>query len=153
MLCKLTLLGSSDYPQTGGLSYSLTAETAYIFNTNRIRIAKAYETSDTEFEYVFDQDSRNASYAIFRVDGTIASLATTAETALDETLIPLTVLTDYDGDVLDSSETRYFHANEIFLCDEYDTDKTAVFVSMGGNNVKKFTVEESLDEIIALVTS
>lgn len=153
MLAKLTLLAATEYPQIGGLSYPLTAETAYIFNTNRIRLAKAYETSDVEFEYVFDQDSRNASYAVFRVDGTIASLATTAETALDETLIPLTVSVDYDGETLDSTETRYFHANEIFLCDEYDTDKTAVYISMGGNNIKKFTVEEDLDEIIALVTS
>lgn len=153
MLVKLTLLAEADKPQIGGLAYSLKESTAYVFNTNRIRSAIAYETSDTEFEYVFEPDSKHASYAIFRVDGTVASLATSAETALDETLIPLTVTVDYDGEVLDTAVTRYFHANEIILCDEYDTDKTAVFLSVGGTSVKKYTVSESLDDIIDLVTA
>jgi len=151
MLAKLTLLAETSFPQNGGVSYPLTAETAYIFNTNRIRSAKAYDTSDVEFEYVFEPDARQSSYAVFRVDGTIASLATTAETALDETLIPLSVITDYDGEAV--TETRYFHADQILLCDEYDTNKTAVFLSMGGVSVKKYTVTEDLDEIIALVTT
>jgi hypothetical protein len=153
MLAKLTLLASTSYPQIGGLDYSLTAETAYIFNLKHLISAVVHSSDDTEFEYVFEPDSRQSSYAIFRVSETLASIATLAETSPDETLIPLTVLTDYDGDVLDTAVTRYFNIDQIILCDEYDTDKTALYVSISGVSVKQYTVQESLDEIIALVTA
>jgi len=155
MLAKLTLLAETSFPQAGGLSYPLTASTAYVFNTNRILSAVIYGTTDTEFEYIFEPDSRQSSYAVFRVTETLASIATLAETTLDEFLIPLTVVTDYDGDVLDTAVTRYFNANNIVLCDEYDdtNDKTAVYFSVGGVSIKKYVVSESIDEIIALVTA
>ena len=152
MLAKLTLLADTSFPQIGGFGFSLTAETAYIFNLNRLRSAIVHSSDDTEFEYVFEPGSRQSSYAIFRVSETVASIATLAETSADEVLIPLTVLTDYDGELLDSSVTRYFNVEDIVLCDEFDTDQTSVFFSMGGVSYKKYVVEESLDEIIALVT-
>ena len=151
MLAKLTLLAATAYPQIGGLDYPLEVSTAYVFNTNRIRSAIAYDTTDVELEYVFEPDSRRASYAIFRVDGTIASLVTTCDTALDDTLIALSVIVDYEGTTV--AQTRYFNANDIIICDEYDTNKTRVDISMGGASVKSYTVTEDLDEIIALVTA
>jgi len=153
MLISLTLLASTDFPQIGGIAYPLTASTAYLFNGNRIKTAKTYSAADTEFEYVFEPDSRHSSYAVFRVDGEVTALAASIETGYTSQFIALSVVEDYDGEEV--TETRYVNAADVILCDAFDTTtpKTAVFVSMGGVSVKRYVVSQTLAEIVTLCTS
>jgi hypothetical protein len=151
MLAKFTLVAESSKPQIGGIGYTLTAEDSYLFNTNRIRAVRAYNTTDSEFDYVFEPDSRQASCAIFRATANVEDYAVQFDLTPTTNLPSFTVLTDYDGETLDSARTEYFPMADIILADEYDTDKTALYISWGGVTVRKYVVQENLDEILAKV--
>lgn len=152
MLAKFTLLAESAHPQVGGFGYTLTAGSSYLFNTSRIRKVKSYNTTDSEFEYVFEPGSDHSSHAIFRATANVADYAVQFDLTPTTNLPAFTLVREWDdNEDLDAVETVYFPLADIILADEYDTDKTALYVSHGGVTVRKYVVQETLDEILALV--
>lgn len=148
MLAKLTLLAETSFPQSGGFPFPLKASTAYLFQTNNILDLKVYGTTDSEFTYLFSPEDKQTSRAVIRVDEAYSAIAAIATSDEVNRLIALSVIKDKDGE--DVTETWYVNHDHIFLADEYDTDKTGIYLRNGGSSYKYIVVTESLDEIITL---
>ncbi len=152
MLSKFTLLAATEYPQAGGLDYPLTAATAYLWNTNRIRKVEAINTTDSQFEYVFEPDARQGSNAVFKVTANVEDFAVQFDLSPTTNLPSFTLVRDWDDDVdLDATTTVYFPLADIVLADEYATGRTALYVSYGGVTVRQYVVSDTLDAILAKV--
>lgn len=150
MLAAYTLLAATSYPQGGSPGFlPLTAEEAYVFNTNYITRLKVYGTTDSEITYIFGDGDRCAR-ATLRVDEAYSTIVADSEKVQDNKHIALTVKINEKGETLSSSETWYVNQDKIFLAFDYKTDYTKVWISKGGSHYESIVIEENLTELVAL---
>lgn len=151
MIAKLTTLATSY--QSGGLPYNLSASTAYLFNTKRIKDLKAYNTNDSEFVYVFSPEDRRTSWATIRVDQTKTQVNTEQNRdAADGSLAKVTVdLNVYEDD--DTTATPVAHSflkDDLVLGEYYSDTISKVTFSIGGFEERAYLVAHDLDAIVTL---
>ena len=149
MLAAYTLLAATSFPQSGAFAFPLEAGEDYLFQTDNITRLKVYDSSDSEFTYLFGKGDR-CSRATIRVDETYSTLVADAKKTQENKIIALTVLINEKGETLSSSETWYVNQDHILLAFDYKTDYTRVWVSKGGSYYETFVVQENLTEIVAL---
>ena len=151
MIAKLTTLATSY--QSGGLPYNLAASTAYLFNTNRIKDLKAYNTNDSEFVYVFSPEDRRTSWAVLRVGETKTEINTEQNRdAADGSLAKVTVdLNVYEDDDTSSSVVAHsFLKDDLVLGEAYTTSISRMTFSIGGFEERSYLVAHTLDAIVTL---
>lgn len=150
MLVSLTTETEARYFQMGGLSFTLSPSTVYIFNTNRIPQMRVYDSTHTEFDYVFELQNRQSSKALIRVTNAYTAIQTaSADEDMTNGHIGVSITRDYDGEEI-TAETKYFNVQDIALI-ENDGTHSWIWLNLGGTELRKYGTTTSLATIVGLV--
>ena len=124
-----------------------------LVNANYIHAAKTVQTSKTQFEYPFNHRDRREKPALLTTTDGIATVRAAANLA--PTTLAITLPVHENDDVSVTAVNHDFMVEDIvwgLALPSDSANKSIVYILTGGFKVKKYIVDLTLAEIIALVT-
>ena len=131
--------------KVGGLHWDITEDASYVINPNRIK-ELIVSGSGSQFKYMFDPESDNGDWAYLISTTTVASLVSSSDDSAHSSFVVFNVFDD--DDTTSTPVATYFLLNDIAFAEGYGTEYSWVWLSQGGNRMKRILVYHDLDGLI-----
>lgn len=125
-----------------------------LINAEYWHSATTVETTKTQFLYPLNYRDRRESPALLKTTNAIATIRTAANLA--PTTAAITLPVHPDKDVNQSTVNTDFRTKDIVWGKPFATDptnKSRVYILVGGFHINEYVVDLTLAEIVALVTA
>ena len=142
MLIKLPLTAKID-----GLHVEITPGTEYLINPNRIKELETFDSTGSQFLYIWNPEDEKCDAMYFQSTDTVASIISAADDSPNSSFVALSVYEDDDRDEL--PVTKYYRVDDIVFGVER-TNFSELWVAHGGKRVVRILVYHDLDAILNL---
>lgn len=145
MLIKLAVSN-----RVGGLHLETIDGTEYIINPNRIKELEAYDTTGSQFLYVWNPEDETSDSMYFQSTESVADIITAADDAPVSAFVALSVYED--DDTTEDPVTKYFRVDDIVFAADY-SNYVWIWISQGAKKVTRYLVYHDLDAILNLANT